>query len=114
MPFWVMFGTQPSPSDWARRRALCSDDAAQKIARAVAFGAMAKTVDEIGAAIPRRGARLVWHEQTVVERTALPDADIAADVEGERQIVIAHPARHLRQRLQPGEEIADILPVAWA
>ena len=37
--------------------ALRRDDAAEKIARAVALGAMAETVDEIGAAIPLRRTR---------------------------------------------------------
>ena len=41
--------------------ALACDDAVEKIARAVAFGAMAKTVDETGAAIPLRRARLATH-----------------------------------------------------
>ena len=95
-------------------KALACNDAAEKIARAVAFGAMAETVDEIGAAIPLRRARLVGNEQPAVEEQQFPDADIAADVERERQVVIAHLAGDRRQRFQIGEEIADILDSSHA
>ena len=53
-PLCVMFGTQPSPSGLGPPANRCGDDAAKKIARAVALRAMAETVDEIGAAIPLR------------------------------------------------------------
>src|SRR6185437_5096620 len=81
-------------------KALRGDDAAKKIARAVTLGTMAKAVDEIGAAIPGRRSRLIRHEQPVVEEQKFPDADIAADVEWKRQIVVTHLAFDRRQRFE--------------
>ena len=68
-----------------------------------------ETVDEIGAAIPRRRMRGVRRERLAVHEQPFPDADIAADVEWKRHVVIARLARHRRQRLQVGKEIADVL-----
>src|SRR5262249_6371182 len=92
----------------ATREALSRDDAAEKIARAVTLRAMAKTVDEIGAAIPLRAAAAVRHERTVIDEQQLPNPDIAADVERKSHVVIAHLARNSRQRLQIREKIADV------
>ena len=43
-----------------------------------------------------------------VEEGELPQAEAAPDVEGERQVVVAHPALHRRQGLHEGEEVAQI------
>src|SRR5262249_8481010 len=90
-------------------KALRSDDAAEEIARAVALGAMAKAVHEIGAAIPGWRPSLIRNQEAAVEEQQFPDADIPPDVERKRQIVVAHLACTRGQRLQVGEEIADVL-----
>src|SRR5204863_9880827 len=86
-------------------KALRGDDATEQIARAVALRAMAETVDEIGAAIPWRGVRGIRRQRLAVHEQEFPDSDVAADVEGKRHIMIAHPAAYRRQRLQIGEEV---------
>jgi hypothetical protein len=50
-----------------------------------------------------RRVRLAVHEQP------FPDADIAADIEWKRHVVVARLAGHRRKRLQVGKEIADVL-----
>src|SRR5205085_12500699 len=88
---------------------LRGDDAAERIARAVTFGAMAKTVDKIGAAIPGGRMRGIGDKRFAVEEQQLPHADRGADVEWKRQIVIAYPALNDRKRLEISEEIAHVL-----
>src|SRR5206468_12232173 len=53
-----------------------------------------------------RGVRRV---RLAVRKQPFPDADIAADIEWKRHVVVAQLAGHRRQRLQVGEEIADVL-----
>src|SRR4029079_10965409 len=50
-----------------------------------------------------RRVRLAVHEQP------FPDADIAANVEWKRHLVVARLAGHRRKRLQVDKEIADVL-----
>ena len=50
-----------------------------------------------------RRVRLAVHEQP------FPDADIAADIEWKRHVVVARLAGHRRKRLQVGKEVADVL-----
>src|ERR1700757_3941298 len=69
---------------------------------------MTKTVDEIGTAIPRGRMRKIGRKRLVVEEQQFPDADVAADVERERHIVIAYLAGDGRQRLQIAKEIAYV------
>ena len=90
------------------RKSLRGDDAAEEIPRAVAFRAMAKTVHEIGAAIPLRRMRGIGAERLAVHEQEFPHADIAADVERKRHVVVARFARDRRQRLQIGEEVAHV------
>ena len=105
-----MFGIQSLPSgDGAAGEALAAHDAAQQVARRVALRAMARPVDQIGAAIPLRILRCIGPERLAVEEQQLPAAQRAADVERERHVVVAHPALHRRQRLEIGEQVAQIL-----
>ena len=74
----------------------------------MAFRAMAKTVHEISAAIPLRRMRGIGAERPVVHEQEFPHADIAADVERKRHVVVAHFACDQRQRLQVSEEVAHV------
>ena len=80
---------QPDPTLKKRlsTKALRGNDAAKKIAWAVTLRAMTKSVDEIGAAIPRRRARRIADERLVVHEQPFPHPDGAADVEWKRQLV---------------------------
>ena len=90
-------------------KALRRDDTAERIARRMAFGAMAGAVHQIGAAIPLRGFRCVGLERLAVEEQKLPAAERAPHVEGKRHVVVAHAALHGRQRLDVGEQVAHVL-----
>src|SRR5208283_2536746 len=59
-------------------KALAGDDGAEKIARAVALGAVPGTVDQISAAIPLRRLRGMGHERPAVEIQHLPESDQTA------------------------------------
>src|SRR5262245_19399432 len=64
----------------AAGEALALDDAAEEVARAVAFGAVAGAVDQIGAAIPGGGFARVGLERRGVEEQQFPHTGGAADV----------------------------------
>src|SRR6185295_17690114 len=51
----------------AARKALRRDDAAEDVAWAMALGAVAGTVDQIGTPVPRRRLRGIRHERLAVE-----------------------------------------------
>src|SRR5262249_58791173 len=72
--------------------------------------AMARAVDQVSAAIPLRRLGCVGPELLTVEKKKLPASEHAADLEMERQVVVAHLALHRRQRLEVGEEVAHVLP----
>src|SRR5262249_48854710 len=90
-------------------KALARDDAAEAIAGAVALRAMARTVDEISAAIPRCWLGRVGLELLPVEKKKFPASEHAADLEMERQVVVARLALHRRQCLEVGEDVAHVL-----
>src|SRR5208282_3354346 len=62
-------------------KARAGDDGAEKIARAVAFGAVPGAVDQISAAIPLRRLRRIASKRPAVEIQHLPESDQAADIE---------------------------------
>src|SRR5207244_4529342 len=68
------------------------NDCAEKIPRAVALGAMARSVDEIAAAVEGRGSLRIRPERLAVEEQQLPDSEPAATTERERQLVRRRPA----------------------
>src|SRR3984885_10288587 len=68
-------------------KALALDDGAKRVARAVAFGAMARTVDQISASVPLRRLRRVRHERAAMEVQKLPQADQPANVERKPDLV---------------------------
>src|SRR5262249_57708327 len=90
-------------------KARARDEAAEAIAGAVALRAMARTVDEISTAIPRRRLGRVGLELLPVEKKKFPASEHAADLVMERQVVAARLALHRRQCLEVGEEIAHVL-----
>src|SRR4030095_15202588 len=81
------------------------DDATEEIARAVTLRAMSETVDEIGAAIPRGRTGGVRRERFAVHEQPFPDADVTADVERKRHVVIARPAGPWRPPLSVRDEV---------
>src|SRR5262249_34014679 len=85
------------------------NDGAEEIARAVALRAMAKSVDEIGAAIPRRRMPGICSKWLAVQKQPFPDSDRTANVERKWQLMGAHSPLHRRERHEVGEEIADVL-----
>ena len=108
-PFCVILGIAPfafrvGPTSETLRR----NDAAQRIARAVALRAVAGTVHQIGTAIPLSGLRRIRLERLAIKKQKFPTAHQTADVERKRQIVIAHVALHGWQRLEIGKQIAHI------
>jgi hypothetical protein len=70
---------------------------------------MAEAVDEIGAPIPFRRPRSVRRQWLAIEEQEFPAADQSADIERKGEVVVAYPARHRRQGLDVGEEVADVL-----
>src|SRR3984893_14937380 len=94
---------------WPAGEALRCDDAAEKIARAVALGAMAEAVDQIGAAVPLRRVRGIRHERLAIHEQPFPDPDIAPDIEWKRHVVIAHLAGYRGKRFQVSKQVADVL-----
>src|SRR5262249_57360436 len=88
--------------------ALAGDDRAESIARAVTLGAMAWSIDEIRAAIPLVRLGGIGLEPLPVEKKEFPAAEHAADLEIERQVVLARLAFHRRQRLEIGKKIAHV------
>src|SRR5262249_38719952 len=90
-------------------KALARDDAAEAIAGAVALRAMARTVDEISAAIPRPRLGRVGLELLPVEKQDFPASEHMADRKREREVVAARLALPRRQRLKVGEEVAHVL-----
>src|SRR5262252_10553688 len=93
----------------AAGKALALDDAAEEVARAVALRAMARAVDQISAAIPRRRFGGVGLELLAVEEKKFPASEHRAELEIERQVVVARLALHRRQRLEIGKQIAHVL-----
>src|SRR5258708_3013674 len=63
----------------AARKTLVGNDAAEKIARAVTFGAVAEGVDQIGAAIPLRRPRSIRGERLTIHEQQFPYSDSAPD-----------------------------------
>src|SRR5262249_60228811 len=104
-------GTPPVPAcgGGPAGKALARDDTVEAIAGAVALRAMARTVDEISAAIPQRRLGRVGLELLPVEKEEFPASEHAADLEMERQVVAARPSFHRRRSLEGGEEIAHTL-----
>src|ERR1700730_10425681 len=94
---------------WPAGEAVRGDDAAEKVTRAVALGAMAEAVDEVGTAVPLRRVRGIRHERLAIHEQPFPDSDIAPDIEWKRHVVIAHLAGHGGKRFQVSEEVADVL-----
>src|SRR5207248_733010 len=68
---------------------LSCHDAAECIARAVTFGAMAWAVDQIGATVPSRRPGRIGSERLAVEIQQLPHPKPAPDVERKLEIMIA-------------------------
>src|SRR5262249_56780394 len=79
-------------------KALTCDDAAEGVARAVALRAMARAVDQISAAIPRRRLERVGLELLTVEKKKFPASEHRAELEIERQGVVTHPCLQRRER----------------
>src|SRR5580692_4644010 len=87
-PFWVMFGIHPSPSG---------------------FGPPANRCDETIPPRTLRGLPGIGRKRLVVEEEQFPAADEPANIEWKPDAVIAYPARYWRQRLDIGEQVAEIL-----
>ncbi len=85
------------------------DDAAHRIARGMAFGAMARAFDQIAAAIPLRVMRRIGGIFLVVHVEEFPTAQQATDVEGKADLVRLVGGGVVRQRLDVGEHVAHIL-----
>src|SRR5262249_49731591 len=62
-------------------KALTCDDAAEGVARAVALRAMARAIDQISAAIPRRRLERVGLELLTVEKKKFPASEHRAELE---------------------------------
>src|SRR5262245_8306675 len=77
----------------------------------MAFGTVARSVDEVSAAIPLRGLGRIGDERLAVEKQQLPETDGAANVEWKRHIVVADFSGHRRQSFQVGEEIAQVVKI---
>src|SRR5215216_5837821 len=75
----------------------------------MAFGTVARTVGQVGAAIPHRGLARIWLERLAVEEQELPPAEGAADVERERHVVRLGLVLHRRKRLQMRKEVAHVV-----
>src|SRR5262249_17401366 len=88
--------------------ALAGDDAAETVARTVALRAMAWAVHQIGAGIHLCRLGGIGMELPAVEKKEFPAPEQAADLEIERQVVVARLALDRRQRLEKGEEIAHV------
>ncbi len=99
LAFWI----------WPAGKTPRGDDAAKKVTRAVALGAMAEAVDQIGTSVPLSRVRDIRHERLAIHEQQFPDPDIAPDIEGKRHVMIAHLAGQRRQRFQVGEQVADVL-----
>src|SRR5271170_3660925 len=93
---------------WAAGETFAGGDRAEKIARAVTFGAVSRSVHQISAAIPFRRLRRIGLKRPAVEEQQLPAADQAANVEWKPQVVLSHAARHWRQSFQIGKKIAYV------
>src|SRR5262249_34139657 len=90
-------------------KTLTCDDAAEEVARAVALRAMARAIDQISAAIPRRRLERVGLKLLTVEKKKFPASEHGAKLEIERKVVITHLALHRRQRLEIGKQVAHVL-----
>src|SRR5262249_59760015 len=88
--------------------ALADDDAAEGVAGAMALGAMTGAVDKIGAAMFLGRLGGIRLGLPAVEIKEFPASEQAADLEIERQVVVARLAFDWRQRLEIGEEIAHV------
>src|ERR1019366_7396403 len=99
----LAIGARPAGEAQAR------DHATERVARRVTFRAVAGAVDQVSAPIPLRRSRRIGLERLAIEKQQLPEAERAPNVEWKRQIVIAHTPRHWRQRLEIGEQIAQIV-----
>src|SRR6476620_6749736 len=69
------------------REALVSFDRAQNVPRAVAFGAVAGAIDQIGAAVPLRRFAGIRCERLAVNEQEVPAADQSAPAERQWQLV---------------------------
>src|ERR1700727_1307428 len=87
-------------------KALALDDGAKRVARAVAFGAMARTVDQISASVPLRRLRRVRHERAAMEVQKLPQSDQPRNVERKPDLVAVRAPGDRRPRLQISNTIA--------
>jgi hypothetical protein len=74
----------------------------------MAFGAMARPLNQVGAAVPGRAFRRVGGKNPIVEEKELPQPEAAAEGEDEGQVVRAGPAFDDRKRLHEGEEVAHV------
>ncbi len=108
-PFWVMFGTHPLPSGLGPPANRCASTMPPNGLRGtVALGTMAERIHQISAAIPLLGASGIRRERLAVKKQEFPDTEIATDIEGKLDVVIAHLADHGRQGFQVGEQILQI------
>src|SRR5712691_8223476 len=109
IPFCVMLETQPSPPSGSGppvKRWLAMMP--PRILRGLWHSAQWRSVHQIGAAIPLRRLGRVGLERLAVEEQEFPAAERAPDREVDRQIVVAHPALHRRQRLEIAEQVAHV------
>ena len=75
----------------------------------MAFAAMAGAFDQIAAGKHRlRRACGKREHRLIAQIKQLPQADAAADVEGEAELVTRRLALHRRQRFQEGIEVGDV------
>ena len=105
----VMFGTQPLPSASgppANRALLMSRP---EVARAVAFRAVPRPLDEIGTPIELALSRRSGAKVLPSRYSSFHSAEAAADVEGKASSCGIGRCRLGRQRLEEGEEVAHVV-----
>ena len=73
------------------------------------LGAMARPIDQIGAAIPGRALGGFRLERLAVEEQELPAAERTADIERKRHVVGLRLRLYRRQRFQIGEQVAHVV-----
>src|SRR5690348_16907906 len=74
----------------------------------MAFGAVAGTVDQIGAALPRRRLRWIGTDLLSGKKQELPAAHEPANVEWKRHRLLARLSADRRQGLEVGEQVAHV------
>ena len=105
-----MLGTHPLPDrSGPPAKRLSALDRAEDVARAVAFGAVAGAVDQIGAAVPLRRFAGIRRERLAVNEQEIPAANQPAPTEWQRQLVRRRLASDYGQRVQIGEQITRVI-----